>query len=273
MVNDFFSSSIINASLNETYICLIPKNILFKDYFNLISCAYKIIIGVLSNQLKPVLSHTIAANQLAFMVNRQILDASLMTNKLIDDQFSTNKAGFGVVWHWWIRRYVASANYSIILKGHPRGKIILSHGIQQGDALSLFLFILVANCLSRLLEHNSSRGHIISHPIGTSFLTLHHLQFADDTLLFSTSDHSTLQNLFDVVGIFESAIGLNINLSKSELLGIHLVESNCQWMLNTFGCNRSSWSSSYLGFPLVRNSKFMAFRQLVVEKIKCKLNN
>lgn len=31
MIHDFFSSGIVNASLNETYICLIPKKIVSKS--------------------------------------------------------------------------------------------------------------------------------------------------------------------------------------------------------------------------------------------------
>lgn len=63
---------------------------------------------------------------------------------------------------------------------------------------------------------------IATHPMGTSSLTLNHLQFADNTLLFSTTYHIALQNLFDVVGIFERASSLKVNFSKNELLGVHI---------------------------------------------------
>ena len=70
--------------------CLISKKIDAKrvlDYrlINLISCAYKIIVRVLSDHFKQVLPDTIAPNQLDFVENRQILDASLMATDLIDD--------------------------------------------------------------------------------------------------------------------------------------------------------------------------------------------
>lgn len=47
---------------------------------------------VLLNCLKKVLPFTIAPNQLAFVANRQILDASLMANELIDDWNSSQKS-------------------------------------------------------------------------------------------------------------------------------------------------------------------------------------
>lgn len=79
-------------------------------------------------------------------------------------------------------------------------------------SLLSFLFILVADYLSCLLEHSSSMGLIATRPIGTSSFFLNHLQFANDTLLFSIADRAVIQNLFDLVGIFECAFGLKINL-------------------------------------------------------------
>lgn len=130
------------------------------------------------NHLKKVLPFTIVDNQLAFVVNRQILYASLMANKLIDDWISAQKSGvvlkldlekafdmvdwdfldsilhvkgFGFLWRTWIKGCLTSANYSIILNGRPRGKIIPTRSIRQTDPLSPFLFIIVVDCLSHLL--------------------------------------------------------------------------------------------------------------------------
>lgn len=98
MIREFFNSSITNTTLNETYICLIPKKLDAKsiiDYrpISLIPCAYKIIASVLSNRLKHVLPHTIVENQMAFVAHRQILDASLIANKVIDDWNISKKEG------------------------------------------------------------------------------------------------------------------------------------------------------------------------------------
>ena len=110
--------------------------------------------------------------------------------------------GFGSLWRNWINGCLSSANYSIIINGRPRGKIIPTRGIRQGDPLSHFLFIIVADCLSRLLAHNSSLGLNIAHPICQSSFSINHIQFANDTLLFSIAERYALQNLFDVIHIF-----------------------------------------------------------------------
>lgn len=112
--------------------------------------------------------------------------------------------------------------------------------------------------MSRLLAPSASLGLISTHCIGTSFY-LNHLQFADDTLLFSKFDQLTLENLFEVVHIFERASDLTINLTKSELLGIHVDVSDMGWMLSKFGCKQGFWPTSYLGLSLGGNCKFVSF--------------
>lgn len=87
---DFFEKGIINASVNETYICLIPKKIdtrTMGDYrpISLTTGLYKIIARVLSNRLKVVLRTTIMCYQSAFVEDRQILDASLIANEIIEE--------------------------------------------------------------------------------------------------------------------------------------------------------------------------------------------
>lgn len=55
-----------------------------------------------------------------------------------------------------------------------------------------------------------------------------------DTLLFSIVNRVALKYLFEVVFIFEKASGLEIKLSKSELLGIHMLMillGNGSWQL------------------------------------------
>lgn len=72
MISDFYSNGIINATLNETFLCLIPKKVDARNNYrpiSLISCAYKIIARVLSDCLKRVLPDTIVPNQLAFVEN------------------------------------------------------------------------------------------------------------------------------------------------------------------------------------------------------------
>lgn len=73
---NLFKNDIIDASLNETYICIIP-------IVGIISCAYKI-----SAQVPP---STVYESQWDFTAVRQVLDASLIENELIDEWISKKK--------------------------------------------------------------------------------------------------------------------------------------------------------------------------------------
>lgn len=58
MFKDSFWNDTINASLNETYICLIPRKINAKTVhddkpISLTHCAYEIIVRVLRERLSP----------------------------------------------------------------------------------------------------------------------------------------------------------------------------------------------------------------------------
>ena len=166
----FFRNGVINGNLNETYICLISKKLdarTVADFrpISLTTGLYKIIARVLSERLKKVLPFTIIGQQTAFVEGRQILDASLMANELIDEwerkkqkgvviKLDMEKAfdkvdwtflenilvakGFGPKWRRWIKECISSTNFSIIINERSREKIYATRGLRQGDPLSLF---------------------------------------------------------------------------------------------------------------------------------------
>lgn len=85
----FFQNDIINSNVNETYNCLISKNIDARKVghyrpISLTTGLYKIIARVLSNRLKKVAS-TIMDYQSAFVEGRRIPDSSLIANEIIEE--------------------------------------------------------------------------------------------------------------------------------------------------------------------------------------------
>jgi hypothetical protein len=63
------------------------------------------------------------------------------------------KLGFHPTWISWIRICIATTSFSILINGSPFGLFSPSWGLQQGDPLSPFLFILGTEFLSRLIHH------------------------------------------------------------------------------------------------------------------------
>lgn len=77
--------------------------------------------------------------------------------------------------------------FSVLVNGESAGFFASSRGLRQGDPLSPFLFILVMEALSRLMDRAALGGFIRGFPVGRGRdleVTVSHLLFADDTLVF-----------------------------------------------------------------------------------------
>ena len=98
MFLDFNTNGKFVASLNATFIGLIPKradaqNIMDYRPISLIDCIYKLLSKVLACRQRGVIGGLISENQNAFVGGRQILDAVLIANELIDSRTKSGKPG------------------------------------------------------------------------------------------------------------------------------------------------------------------------------------
>ena len=96
--DEFHRSGIINQSTNASCIVLLPKKSMAKkisDYrpISLITSLYKIITKVLAGRLRGILHETIHSTQEAFVQGRQILDAVLIVNEIVDEKKRSGDEG------------------------------------------------------------------------------------------------------------------------------------------------------------------------------------
>ena len=80
-------------------------------------------------------------------------------------------------------------------------------------------------------------------------LTVSHLLFADDTLVFCDADSNHITALRGILSRFEEVSGLKINLGKFVLVPVGDVP-NLHELVEILGCSESALPLKYLGLPL-----------------------
>ena len=95
---DFFERGKFVRSLNNTFLVLIPKKGGAEDLsdfrpINLVGSLYKLLAKVLANRLKKVVGKVVSSTKSAFVEGRQILDAALIANEVIDSLLKRKESG------------------------------------------------------------------------------------------------------------------------------------------------------------------------------------
>jgi hypothetical protein len=76
------------------------------------------------------------------------------------------------------------------------------------------------------------------------------LQYADDTLLFSSCDNVAFRNLKVVLMLFEKVFGMKINFNKSEFVPMNLLDGEVYEVAHILNCPTDSLPFKYLGVPI-----------------------
>ena len=259
MFKEFYDQNVFLKSLNNTFLVLLPKKGGAEELgdfrpISLLGGLYKLLAKVLANRLKKVIGKVVFPYQNAFATKRQILDASLIVNEVIDAwnkrgenglickldiekaydsinwQFLLKvmeKMGFGSKWLRWMWWCISTAKFSVMVNGAPAGFFSSSKGLHQGDPLSPSLFVMGMEVLSVLIRRAMEGGFISGCKIQRGrgrAVQVAHLLFADDTIVFCEAKKEHLTNLSWILFWFETASGLRINLAKSEIIPIGEVE-------------------------------------------------
>ena len=292
-------------NLNATFLVLIPKKQTVEDFkdlrpISLVGGLHKILTKVLANIIKRVLDKVISKSQNAFVKGRQILDAVLIANELVDstmrrkeqgmvckldiekayDSISweflyqvMNRMGFGSRWLSWIKWCISTASFSVLFNGSPAGFFPSSKGLRQGDPLSPYLFVIGMEALSCLINSAVEGNYFARSRIAVGRgedLVISHLLYADDTLIFCQANIEQLKYLSWILMWFEALSSLKINLNKSEIIPIGTVD-NVEELASELGCKVGSFPTLYLGLPLGAKHKALGVWDLIEERFRKRL--
>ena len=288
------------GNINCTNIALIPKvksPTVVSEFrpISLCNVLYKIASRALVMRLKEFLPDIVTENQSAFVPGRMISDNSLIALEIFHSMKKRNNSRKGLVamkldmskaydrvewgflrklllmmgfdgrWVNLVMSCVSTVTYSFVINGAVSGSVAPSRGLRQGDPLSPFLFILVADAFSQMIQQRVNAKVLHGAKASRNGPEISHLLFADDSLLFTRATRQECLSIVEMLNKYEAASGQKINYEKSEVSFSNGV--SCEQradLVALLHMRQVDKHQKYLGIPTSSGrSKKVVFRELL----------
>lgn len=238
------------------------------------NCPVKILTKVLTTRLQRQIGRLIDADQTGFIKGRSISENFVRATELVHTchrrraptlvlKLDFAKAFDSICWEGkhapdprspWVPGTVARVDAlppGHVQVGGARQRrsrtldwITCKRGLRQGDALSPYLFILVADVLQQLVRAEPG----LKHPLADDSAPV--LQYADDTIVLLRVDDESVRRLKATLERFTTCTGLVINFNKSTVTPMHVAAADLQRFLDIMQCQEGRFPQTYLGLPL-----------------------
>lgn len=280
-IQSFFNQQNMLLEINNTFVTLVPKvkNAREISEFRPISCintTYKIISKILTNRLVPIVQELVSPNQTAFLPGRLIGDNHMLATEMIGGfgratgganaciKVDLTKAydtcswkaleetlldfNFSVEWVRLIMQCVSGVSYSFLVDGSPTANIKPGRGIRQGDPLSPYLFTLLMQNFTSIIDEKVGSGDIKLYKLHGA-RAVSHLVYADDLVVFCKARANSLSAVKSVFDIFAKSTGLGVSERKSEVF-FSCATNNREELRQILGYREGVFPTKYLGLPL-----------------------
>lgn len=283
-VQGFFNGAPLHMVL-MTHIQLIPKITnpqKISNYHPIALCNvyYKIYSKLLTRRLQPSMDKLISENQSAFVHGRAIGDNILITHEVLHylkiskaeqqcaiavktdmsnayDQLEWDfitlvlaRLGFHRRLISLIIQCISSVTYSFFSNGLPRGKVVPSRRIRQGDPLPPYIFIMCSEVLYGLCNIVQEEELIQGVKVARGCPRINHLLFADDTIFFLDANESSCEALTALWNSYEEALGQSINTEKSAItFSKRMSTAQKDSIKNFLSIQKEGGVGKYMGLP------------------------
>ncbi|XP_026398972.1 uncharacterized protein LOC113294812 [Papaver somniferum] len=161
--------------------------------------------------------------------------------------------GFSENWCSWILSILNSARISVLINGSPEGFFSISRDVLSRN-------------LSKLFARRSMHSIFSKKGVAPT-----HLLFVDDILIFCRGNLQSLQNLKNMLGMYQRASGQYVSYAKSKFYYGGGTGSRAIAITNYMGMERATFPDKYLGIQLKPGIVRHIHVRKVVEKIMDKL--
>ncbi|KAH9685475.1 reverse transcriptase domain-containing protein [Citrus sinensis] len=253
------------APLNHTYIALIPKIKKPRDVteFRPISLCYECLHKIRMSKGKK---NGLVALKLDISKAYDRVEWSFVEHAMY-------QLGFDRSWIELIMNCISTSSFSVLINGVPKGLIRPERGLRQGCPLSPYLFIICAEALSNLLNEAEKRQLIRGLKFNKE-ISINHLLFADDSLIFSKATVEECMSLKQIFECYATASGHIFNFEKSSMFFSGYISAEQMTKVrDIFQLKIVSKHEKYLGLPSMIGRKKVSFFKDIKLRILSKISS
>lgn len=276
-VKSFFTNGYLPQKAKATAIALIPKsshasNVADFRPIALCNVFYKIIAKVLALRLKDIMPFIIGKSQTGFIKERISSENILLASELLQEFKKSTKhnlfcakldikkafdsvsryfllarmlqKGFSPLFISWVKACITNVHFSICIDGALESYFNSSSGLRQGCPLSPYLFCIVMDALTCMIDQSDFLG------VSTRNTPITHLLYADDLLIFGEATLDNCAIILDILNAFYSFSGLQVNHDKSNLI-ISNYNTSPLDVCAALNVQNHCCKMEYLGIPIV----------------------
>lgn len=145
------------------------------------------------------------------------------------------------------------ARASVLINAAPTKEFKITKGVRQGDALSLFLFIIAMEGLNVVLKTTRDKNLFKAVKIPGNGSPISHLFTLTTPYSLGNDGNPTLKNLASILKCFHVSYVLKVNFNKSKFYGIWAPTLEITQWAGLLVCKAGSFPYIYLGVPVSAN--------------------
>ncbi|GJV62569.1 hypothetical protein Tco_1473397 [Tanacetum coccineum] len=173
----------------------------------------------------------------------------------------------------WIMECVTTTSYSICVNGSLHGYFKGKRGLRQGDPLSPYLFTLVMEVLTLMIQRKVQETDRFTYHRYCSKMELVNLCFADDLFLFAYGDVDSASIIKEALDEFKNASGLVPSLPKSTAYFCNVLNHVKLSILQVLPFDEGKLPVKYLGVPLVSSRLMVRDCNELVDKVHIRIQD